>query len=225
MANVYFVSGMGASCKVFDRLELPTYYNKYYLEWRSPFKDETLEDYAKSLTMQIKLDESFILVGYSFGGIVVQEMNKFVTPKKTILIASIKDEEQRPSYFSFCQFLRIDSFIRPWFFNEKIISWFFKRFVYKTNGSIDVKEYLPQLNATYIRWAIKEILKWQPQNTIENLYQIHGTKDLTFPYKKIKSAYPDSSLHFLTIRDSGHLMVLEKPKEVSEVLCSILEEV
>lgn len=223
MTNVYFISGMGASCKVFNQLELPSNYNKCYIEWRLPLKDETLENYAKSLTEQIKLDESFILVGYSFGGIVVQEMNKFVGPQKTILLASIKDEAQCPNYFFFFKSLRIDRLIRPWLFNEKIISWFFNRFVYKTKQSIDVKEYLPQLNATYMRWAIKEILKWQPHNTIANLYQIHGAKDQTFPYRKIAHSYKDNSDRFCTIENTGHLLALEKPIEVSKALTCILE--
>lgn len=223
MTNVYFISGMGASCRVFDALTLPDKYQKIYLEWRLPEKDETLDNYAKSYAEQINQNESFVLVGYSFGGVLVQEMNKYLSPEKTILIASIKDEKQRPNYFSFFKKIRIYKGIKPWFFNEKATSWFFQKFIYKTKEVLNIKDYLPQLNATYMRWAAKEILAWKPTSTINNLYQIHGTKDLTFPFKRIKKYIGIDEQKLYIIQNVGHLLVLEKPKEVSKILSDIFE--
>ncbi|PZP52038.1 MAG: alpha/beta hydrolase [Pseudopedobacter saltans] len=221
MTNVYFIPGMGAGCKVFDRLELPDQYQKIYLEWRLPNADETLDDYAKSYALKINKAEPFVLVGYSFGGILVQEMNKYLVPEKTILLASIKDTKQRPDNFSFFKKIHVEKAMKPWLFNEKLISWIFTHFVYKTKEKVNMKDFLPQLNASYMRWAIKEILNWKPTILIDNLYQIHGTKDLTFPYRKIKN---NSDQKLYTIKGSGHLLVLEKPIEVSRTLMEILQK-
>lgn len=116
----------------------------------------------------------------------------------------------------------MEKLIQPWLFNEKLIAWILKFSVYKTKEKTDVKEILPQLNANYMRWAIKEILQWRPSLHIAELYQIHGTKDATFPYRKIKTNYPEGSERLFTIKDAGHLVALEKPTEVSSALKIIL---
>ena len=49
MTNVYFISGMGASCKVFDKVQLPDSYKKIYIEWIMPEPEELLESYTKKI--------------------------------------------------------------------------------------------------------------------------------------------------------------------------------
>lgn len=222
MTNVYFISGMGASCNVFDNIVLPSNYTKVYIEWISPEPNETLEHYTKRLMENIDQTQPFVLLGYSFGGIIVQEMNRYIHPLQTILLSSIKNYIQRPKSFSFFQTIKIEKLMRSWLFNEKLIAWILKFSVYKTKEKTDVKEILPQLNANYMRWAIKEILQWRPSLHIAELYQIHGTKDATFPYRKIKTNYPEGSERLFTIKDAGHLVALEKPTEVSSALKIIL---
>ena len=149
-------------------------------------------------------------------------MNKYIKPLKTILLASIQNENQAPFSFIIGRKLKIEKGIKSWLFNEKMIAWFFNRFVYKTEKKVDIKEFLPLLNAPYMRWAIRTILSWKANFKIEELYQIHGTNDRTFPYKKIIRFYSGNDKKLITIKDTGHLLALEKPQEVSSSLKYIL---
>ena len=82
--HVYFMPGMAASPSIFERIRLPAEtFEMHLLEWVSPKKNESLAAYAKRMAENIK-HENVILVGVSFGGILVQEMKPFVNPKKVL---------------------------------------------------------------------------------------------------------------------------------------------
>jgi hypothetical protein len=66
----------------------------------------------------------------------------------------------------------------------------------------------------YMKWAISQITTWVPQGPCPNLYHIHGTKDQTFPYRRIKNA--------VLIEDGDHLMVMKKPEAVNKALNDML---
>jgi hypothetical protein len=91
--KVYFISGMCVNCKVFDSIILPDGYEKHYIEWNIPEGSETIEEYAFKLAERIDQSQPFIIIGYSLGGIVMQEMNKFLRPEKNILIYQKQDRE------------------------------------------------------------------------------------------------------------------------------------
>ena len=72
--TVYFISGMCYNCKVFDKLRLPKGYKKAYIEWFIPSPDESLSEYAHKMAKTIDTSRPFILIGYSFGAVIMQEM-------------------------------------------------------------------------------------------------------------------------------------------------------
>jgi len=55
-----------------------------------PLGDESLESYAKRLSEHIPKNDEVVLIGVSFGGIIVQEIHKLVNTKKVIIISSVK---------------------------------------------------------------------------------------------------------------------------------------
>ena len=66
--------GLAASPKIFERIQLPEdTFEMHLLEWFLPEQNESLEAYAKRMTLKIK-HENPVLIGVSFGGILVQEM-------------------------------------------------------------------------------------------------------------------------------------------------------
>ena len=94
--HVYFMPGMAASPSIFERIQLPSdTFEIHLLEWLLPEKEETIEAYAQRVAKDIKHD-NVILVGVSFGGILVQEMKAFVNPKKVIIISSVKSNKELP---------------------------------------------------------------------------------------------------------------------------------
>jgi pimeloyl-ACP methyl ester carboxylesterase len=96
--KAYFISGLGADKKAFQRIKLPTGYEPVYLDWIIPEKNESLTDYARRFSSLID-DDSFILIGLSFGGMLACELARWRTPAKTIIISSISTSDELPWYF------------------------------------------------------------------------------------------------------------------------------
>lgn len=93
---VYFMPGLAASTTIFERIALPEdVFEIHLLEWEIPFDGESLPDYAKRITQNIK-HQNPVLIGVSFGGILVQEMAKHITARKVIIISSVKSNTEFP---------------------------------------------------------------------------------------------------------------------------------
>ena len=88
--------GMGANPLIFEYIKLPEIdYEIHWLEWQIPEKNETLQAYAKRMCGFIKHD-NIVLLGVSFGGILVQEMSKFISLKKLFVVSSVKSHHELP---------------------------------------------------------------------------------------------------------------------------------
>ena len=82
--HVYFMPGMAANPSIFEHIRLPeNTFKIHYLEWIIPLDKENLSDYAKRMSLIIK-HENAVLIGVSFGGILVQEMSLFLKLRKII---------------------------------------------------------------------------------------------------------------------------------------------
>src|SRR6187397_1773421 len=104
---VYFMPGLAASSLIFERISLPEdTFEMFFLEWEIPNKNESLLGYTERMAKKIKHDNP-ILIGVSFGGILVQEMAKFVKARKVIVISSIRSNRQLPPLFKFAKFTGI----------------------------------------------------------------------------------------------------------------------
>lgn len=212
--NVYFISGITANCHVFDQLELPEGYSKIYIEWLIPDIKDTLEQYTIRMAKDIDTSQPFILVGYSFGGIIIQEMNRFLNPLKNIIIASVKNHEEFPPLLRFGRKIKFAERF-PWWSltdNQKLKD-LLARYIYRIRD-IDMFKYVSYTDPVYMRWSVHHILNWESKVECPNLYHIHGTRDITFPHKYIKDA------HFIERGD--HLMVMKRPKQINTILAQIL---
>ena len=71
--KIYHVSGLGANEKAFSSLQLRSGFELVDLPWLLPESDdESLAHYAERMLSPINLNEKFMLMGLSFGGIIVQ---------------------------------------------------------------------------------------------------------------------------------------------------------
>ena len=109
MENLYIFSGLGADKRVFKYLDFSKY-NATFIDWINPFENESIEDYAKRLTVQVT-SEKPILIGLSFGGIMAVEVGKIIESKKIILIASAKNKSEIPFYYRLAGFLNLHKLI------------------------------------------------------------------------------------------------------------------
>lgn len=212
--NVYFISGMCYNCTVFDKLSLPHGFKKTYIEWHIPREDESLNEYAKVMAETIDQTRPFILVGYSFGAVIIQEMNTFLSPIKSIIISSFKSVDEIPTLFRAAKRAKLVKRVPDRIYSStEFITHAFNRFVYNipTDELSDVMVYTDPI---YIKWAIKKITEWIPNGKIKHLYHIHGSADQIFPCVNIKNAF--------IIENGDHLMVMKKADMVSSILDGIL---
>lgn len=72
LKDIYCVSGLGADERVFQKLKFQGY-QPVHICWVEPNLEESIAEYAKRLTIQIK-SERPILIGLSFGGIMAVEI-------------------------------------------------------------------------------------------------------------------------------------------------------
>lgn len=212
--NVYFISGMCYNCRVFDNLRLPQGFKKVYIEWHNPSEDESLDEYVHAMAQQIDTTSPFVLVGYSFGAVITQEMNRFLSPLKTIIISSFKSEAEIPSLFRAAKRANlIERVPRRVYSSTDFITNAFNRFVYNA-PTPELSGIMVYTDPVYVRWAIKQITEWVPGGKIKHLYHIHGTADQIFPYDNIRNAF--------SVEGGDHLMVMKKADVVSSILDGIL---
>ena len=97
--HIYLVPGLAASSKIFEFLNFDEdKFSIHLLEWLLPKgSNEPLENYAYRMSLLVKQQDA-VLIGVSFGGILVQEMSKFLNPKKVIIISSVKSYNELPNH-------------------------------------------------------------------------------------------------------------------------------
>ena len=214
--SIYLVPGLGAGIEIFEYLRLPEdRFEVHPIEWLIPqSEDESLENYANRMAEFVK-DEMPVLIGVSFGGLLVQEMSKLIPAKKVIIISSLKKRSELPRRLKLLQKLglykllptgrisRIDDFSR---FN------FHQTLKRKTEL---YNRYMRVRNEKYLNWAIKTVLHWKGGGDISNVVHIHGTQDEIFPIKYIDNCIP--------VDNGTHAMIITRAKRISEIIINSLE--
>jgi len=206
---IYFLSGLGADRRIFQWLRADDY-RPVHIEWISPKKRETIEDYAKRLSAQIE-DENPIVVGLSFGGIVAVEIAKQIPTEKVILLSSVKDRLEVPFYFKLFKLVPVHR-IAP--FKSLLFAFYWLAYWLFAPENSDQKKLLKTIlietDPHFLKWALHKVVVWQNQAVLENLVQVHGKRDRIFPYRYVQPDY--------TVENSGHLMVMNRAEEVSTLL-------
>ena len=94
MKTLYLIPGTGADHRFFSRLQLNV--KTHVIEWAEWGNAQTIREYAEVLSLQINKEESFGILGVSFGGMLAVEMSKFLNPEKLILMSSAKSYKELP---------------------------------------------------------------------------------------------------------------------------------
>jgi len=207
--------GMAASSLIFERIKLPAEtYEMHFLEWISPNKNESLKEYAKRMAENIK-HQNVILVGVSFGGILVQEMKPFVNPKMVIIISSIKSNAELSRQMKVAKSTKAYKLIPTKLFeNIEFLAKF-------TFGSSVLKQklkryekFLSVRDKVYLDWAIEQIINWNRIIIDNEIIHIHGDADEVFPIKYIKKA--------IHVKGGTHIMIITKYRWFNENLPKIM---
>lgn len=209
--------GLAASPKIFEYLHLSDkIFECHYFEWHVPENEnQSLESYAQKYVEQIQHEE-VILIGVSFGGVIVQEISRLIKIKQVIIISSLKNKREMPKRLKFLK-------------NSKAYKIFpFSRLSHiddfsKYNFTPNLKKkaalydkYLSIKDENYLNWAIYNMLHWENKSGENNVIHIHGTKDEIFPIKYIDQC--------IAIEGGTHAMIITKAKKISKIIENLLSQ-
>jgi len=208
--------GMAASSTIFERIQLPTdTFEMHLLEWFLPENNETLDSYAKRMAQQVK-HENVILVGVSFGGILVQEMKSFLNPKKVIIISSIKSNTELPRRMKIAKATKAYKLIPTRLFEnvEKLAKFAFGDYA-KQRFKL-YEKFLSVRDKSYLDWSIENIINWNRIEIDSEIIHIHGDADEVFPIKHIRNC--------TIVKGGTHIMILTKYRWLNDNLPKIMLE-
>lgn len=209
--HLYCFPGLGASSKIFEYISLPEdEFEIHLLEWKMPLSlNESIQEYATRICDEIK-HENPILMGVSFGGMIVQEMSKIIPTERVIIVSSIKSHHELPNRLKVIRDTRAYKLFPAKIAEnlEEYTKYFFGDFLKKRAELY--KMYLSVRNADYMKWAIYNVLHWKQETPSENIIHIQGTDDHVFPHKHIKD--------FIPVEKGTHAMILMKAKTISQII-------
>ncbi len=211
--KAYFISGLGADKKAFQRIKLPGNYEPIYLDWIPPEKDESLTNYARRFSSLIKNDDAFILIGLSFGGMLACEIARLRNPMKTIIISSIGASNELPWYFKRAANMGLHKYVPINLLKAGTILKNMMGTKSKEDKAIIVN-YAKYADPHMVRWSIHAIVNWDQPQRLPGIIHLHGSSDHMLP---LKYTHPD-----YVIKNGGHLMVFNKADEVNKILNEVL---
>ena len=214
--HLYCMPGMAASSSIFEYLNLPEEtFVVHLLEWDIPTKGISFTDYAKKMSEKVK-EDNVVLLGVSLGGLLVQEMVKYIQVKKVIIVSSVKSRFELPKRMLFARYTSIHKLLPTGLVNnvELVAKYAFGESVTKRLSLY--ARYLSVRDKGYIDWCIHELVNWKQEVPCDNLVHIHGEKDTVFPMSNIA--------HCIPVKNGTHTMIIHRAKWFNENLPTIILE-
>jgi len=186
LKSIYLMPGMAANPRIFEFLMFPDNFQVFRLSWITPYKEESIQNYAKRMCERIKHPKP-ILIGVSMGGILVQEMASFLDYDKLIIVSSVKSNKELPSHMKLAQITNVHRLLpTQWIKNIESLSIFVLGNSLKKRFEL-YERYLSERDPDYLSWAIDVIVNWKKAEAIKDVIHIHGKSDTVFPIKNIIS--------------------------------------
>ncbi len=211
---VYFMPGLAASPTIFERIHLPEeQFEQFFLEWILPIPNEPISAYVKRLAENIKHEQP-VLIGVSFGGVIVQELSKVISVRKTIIISSVKTNREFPRRMKLAKTTKAYK-ILPTGLIQNVES--MAKFSFGSTITQRFKlyeKYLSVRDKSYLDWAIETIILWDRTTVDSNIIHIHGDADEVFPIKYIEDC--------TVLKGGTHIMILNKFRWFNEHLPKII---
>jgi pimeloyl-ACP methyl ester carboxylesterase len=213
---VYFMPGLAASSAIFEKISLTdAIFEMILLEWEIPLNDESLSEYAKRMALKV-LHPNPVLIGVSFGGILVQEMAQFINARKVIIISSVKTNLEFPKRMKVAKATKAYKLI-PTHLIANIESLSAFSFGRKINQRLKLYEkFLRIRDKRYLDWAVEQVILWERSVADKSVIHIHGDEDDVFPIKNIQNC--------MVVKGGTHVMILTKCKWLNENLPKLILE-
>jgi hypothetical protein len=207
--KIYVVSGLGADFKVLEKIRFSDHHEIIFIDWLIPQPNEEFSDYVLRMSEKVNPEEPFYLLGYSFGGIMVQEINKLKPAQKVVIMGSIKSDKEKSKLIRTGEITKIPRILPLGLFNDKAANVYgvVRKLFDPKNPKL--LQYFKVRDPYYLKWSVEKISDWKFEEN-PDVIQILGDRDIVFPIKNSKPNY--------IIKGGTHLFPATKFKEVSEIL-------
>ncbi len=214
MTHIYMMPGMAANPSIFENIKLPEdIYTIHWLSWKIPENNESISSYAKRMCADIS-HEDIVLLGVSFGGVLVQEMAKHINVKKLIIVSSVKSKKELPKRMRVSRKLKLYNFL-PTGIVEDIDKLAKYAYGESVKNRVELyQKYLSINDKRYLDWAIREMVCWDQEEPIQDIIHIHGDSDKVFPFKYVQNA--------ILLEGGTHIMILTRAKWFNENLPKLI---
>lgn len=198
--------GMAASPRIFEFIRLPDNFVIIKLSWMTPKDGETLTHYAERMCKRITHPNP-VLLGVSFGGILVQEMAKYISIRKIIIVSSVKTNTELSLSMRIAKKTHAHRLL-PTQWIESLESLALFVFGPAVQPRVEAyQKYLSERDPKYLNWCVDNIVHWEQTSFASDLVHIHGSKDGIFPMKNI-----DQHKNFYSLEGASHAMILTHHK-------------
>lgn len=207
--------GLAADKSIFQYIQLPEdSYEIHLLEWIIPDKKESLKHYAKRMCSFIK-HENIVLIGLSFGGVLVQEMQEIVSVKRLIIISSVKCRSELPKIMKTASTTGLFRLLPTGLLSHVDTLANLAVGDYAKKRVELYKKYLSVTDTGYLDWAIENMVCWEREEALPEVVHIHGDKDEIFPYKHIDGC--------ILVPGGTHVMIINRFRWFNEHLEEIIK--
>ena len=206
--------GLAANPTIFENIKLPEdKFKIHWLDWMIPEINESLESYAKRMIDRISADD-VVLLGVSFGGMLVQEMSKHMSLRKLIVVSSVKSMHELPKRLKVMKYTKAYKMLPTQLVGSIDL---LGKFSFGDNISKRIelyKKYLSVSDKRYLDWAIEQVIEWDQEEPNEQAVYIHGDNDAIFPHSCVGNC--------IILKGGTHIMILNKYKWFNENLPKLI---
>jgi pimeloyl-ACP methyl ester carboxylesterase len=213
---IYFMPGLAASSTIFENIKLPEeQFELFYLDWFIPESKQSLPEYAQKMATFV-IHENAVLIGVSFGGILVQEMAQFLKLKKLIIISSVKCHDEMPQRMKIAKATKAYKLLPTSLLTDvdALAKYAFGSII-KSRLEL-YKKFLTMNDKIYLDWALEQVICWERTEIDEKVIHIHGNDDSVFPTQNIKK--------FIAVEGGTHIMIINRFEWFNENLPRIILE-
>lgn len=213
MRRLYILPGILADWRFFEALTLPFGWEIKVIPHGSAFAGPNLAAYARQVIDLIEEDDygEVNILGHSFGGVLAQEIATKIIVRRLFLVSTIRHRNELfPWQIRLANGGLLDKMPESFFQWDGIVS----RWLLGTEKATQLEKFrlmLMDSNPIFTKWAIKQVLTWQPEHLVPYTIRLHGELDFIIPRPK---GLPEDCV----IKKAGHLLPMTHPDALVKLI-------
>ena len=207
----YAIPGLGVDGRIFGRLQqlIPL----RIIEWKRPLENESLCSYAERMAEEIP-HTNVILIGYSFGGVIAQEIASRQDLKGIVLINTLQESSEKPFWLRLMRRIPFYRFaLGTW--RIRFLPLYGRHYGIKSNEEIAILSRMFADADNELRmWSVSQLARWKEKELKGgvSILRLHGRNDKVFPIRHM--------IHErIVVLESGrHFMVWQESEQVAAII-------